>query len=558
MSQLEAYIEKMARSPIEFGRYMFVDEKGVRAMDEDTPLMHREIERHLLNYDLKMLNLVAPRGTAKSTLVAVCFALWHCFLERTHRRQKGLFTSNRQKFVLIVSKTDRSAGQRMGAIKAILGDKTPGGEVYSKPFRAIFGNWGYQTARKWQETEIILKDGTVIKSTSMGSQIHGLNVLGVRPTLIILDDPEDENNTKTPEAIAKNRRVFLGGLVPALDFKEGRIITIGTPICQGCLIDILHDIWGNTDQAFSMWFRQKVNEEESMHSVGPEVELPHTEEERRRIVEDVAGRWLVYPHLLWPSFQTKERLEQLRNTFKADRELGPGAFTRAFECYMASEEEKRFHPEWFERQWEGEVLRDDYGEAFLKLRRRGDEVFDEPLILHVGITAGYDPAYTVNAWSSNTAGSVIATDKDDNRYELDFLYEKYLPNEMLMRYKEMQDRNRPGRSMSEANGPQIAAWQRMVEYGIYAMPDKQAQERSKKERIEMLQNPMSQGKYYFLPGTPALKDGISFPRGSMDYLDAMEKADRIRLRGMEDMKYIDPNDRKARARTKRHMSAMTV
>ena len=537
---------------------MLVDEKGIRMMSADQGAMHYIIEGHLLDYRVKYLNLVAPRGTAKSTLVAVNYSLFHCFLEKYNRQMRGFPYDERQRFVLIMSKTEKSAQQRLSAIKACLGEKVPGGEVYSKNFRRLFGNWGYTTARTWQTNKIVLKDGTIISSTSLGGQVHGLNELGVRPTLVIFDDPEDENNTKTPQSIVSNRKILMTGLLPGLDEQFGRLILIGTPQCQACMVDFMHNVWSDDDDplTFSMWFRQKVSENISMHTVPQSYVVRDDDKYGRKIMEDDMGRWLVYPNLLWPQYQTMENLMAKKRSMSKDPDIGPGGFTRAHECYMIAEEEKVFDPKWFDQTWEGEYVIDSRGERFLKITRRGDEVFQTPEYVHVGVTIGYDPAYTVNAWSSHTAACVIATDDDENRYELDWIYDKVLAREMLVKFKALQDKYMPNRSMSEANGPQVAHYHRMLEHGIIAGPDKMAQERSKMERIEQLQAPMVEGKYYFRPLTPARKEGRVFPKGSCDYLDAMEKADRIKLRGFAKYKFIDRDPRKQIAPTYR--SAMTV
>ena len=78
-----------------------------------------------------------------------------------------------------------------------------------------------------------------------------------------------------------------------------------------------------------------------------------------------------------------------------------------------------------------------------------------------------------------------------------------------------------------------------MEARIYAAPDKHVQDRSKIMRIEQLQAPMSENMYYFHVDTPAKGEARSYPRGSLDYLDALEKADRCRLRGSPDVTYYE-------------------
>ena len=82
-----------------------------------------------------------------------------------------------------------------------------------------------------------LKDGSMIICKGTGQQLRGIKHGNQRPTLIIVDDPEDENNTKTSESMEANLRWLLQSAVPSLDPKKGRIAIIGTPIHQRCMVE---------------------------------------------------------------------------------------------------------------------------------------------------------------------------------------------------------------------------------------------------------------------------------------------------------------------------------
>ena len=56
------------------------------------------------------------------------------------------------------------------------------------------------------------------------STVTWIKVGSQRPTLIIVDDPEDENNTKTAEAMESNLRWLLQSAVPSLDPLKGKIL----------------------------------------------------------------------------------------------------------------------------------------------------------------------------------------------------------------------------------------------------------------------------------------------------------------------------------------------
>ena len=183
----------------------------------ESPEFHYELASYLLDDSIKFLNVIAPRGTAKTTLAGALKVLHHL-----------MFTKGK-KVIAIVSRTQGHAINILQTIKDII--------EYSPEFRELFGYWGIMSGQKsWTNTQIILKDGSAIICKGMGQMFRGLNIGGQRPTLIVLDDPEDENNTKTSEAMDLNLTWLLQSAEPALDAQRGRIIIIGTPLHQNCIV----------------------------------------------------------------------------------------------------------------------------------------------------------------------------------------------------------------------------------------------------------------------------------------------------------------------------------
>ena len=189
-----------------------------------SPEFHYTIAESLLNSDNKQINIIAPRGHAKSSIVGGVFPLYHIMFD------KG------PKLIVLVSRTQDHAVKLLGTIKDILD--------FSTSFRQLFGYWGMHSARSWAKTEVQLKDGTMIICKGTGQQLRGIKHGNQRPTLIIVDDPEDENNTKTSEAMEGNLRWLLQSAIPSLDPIKGRIAIIGTPIHQRCIVETLKEMKG--------------------------------------------------------------------------------------------------------------------------------------------------------------------------------------------------------------------------------------------------------------------------------------------------------------------------
>ena len=203
-----------------------------------SPEFHYKIADAIVDDSNKQINIIAPRGHAKSSIVGGVYPLFH------------IMNHSGAKLIVLVSRTQDHAIKLLGTIKDTL--------EYSNTFRQIYGYWGQHNARQWAKSEIELKDGTVIICKGTGQQLRGIKVGSQRPTLIIVDDPEDENNTKTAEAMEANLRWLLQSAVPSLDPKKGKIIVIGTPQHQRCMVEILKEMKGWKNMHFSPDLKKNV------------------------------------------------------------------------------------------------------------------------------------------------------------------------------------------------------------------------------------------------------------------------------------------------------------
>ena len=196
-----------------------------------SPDFHYKIADALLEEDNKQINIIAPRGHAKSSIVGGVYPLYH------------IMNHSGAKLIVLVSRTQDHAIKLLGTIKDTI--------EYSTTFRQIYGYWGQHSARQWAKSEVELKDGSMIICKGTGQQLRGIKVGSQRPTLIIVDDPEDENNTKTAEAMEANLRWQLQSAVPSLDPQKGKIIVIGTPQHQRCMVEVLKEMKGWHNMHFS-------------------------------------------------------------------------------------------------------------------------------------------------------------------------------------------------------------------------------------------------------------------------------------------------------------------
>ena len=134
----------------------------------------------------KHINIIAPRGSAKSTCMAIILPL-HCIF------YKSLYTEPHH-FIIIVSRSHTMSKSRVQDIKRKI-------EIDAR-FQHLKGeiNWG--------EERIITSNNTLIVPKGRGGQIRGSLFGAARPDLIISDDLDDPETVMNPEVRQKDQIWF--------------------------------------------------------------------------------------------------------------------------------------------------------------------------------------------------------------------------------------------------------------------------------------------------------------------------------------------------------------
>ena len=139
------------------------------------------------------LNILAPRGGAKSTLVTLVAAL------------RAALTGN-EKYIWIVSDTRAQAAGHLANIAAELLDNPRLAHDY--PDAAGRGP-------VWRGSMIQLRNGVVIEAIGTGQRVRGRRNRAARPTLIIGDDLQNDRHAASRDLREWSRRWFYGLLLPA-------------------------------------------------------------------------------------------------------------------------------------------------------------------------------------------------------------------------------------------------------------------------------------------------------------------------------------------------------
>ena len=448
---------EMEKDMLLFGRMVMPN-----MFSENSPNFHYDIVKKLHHPDTKQTNVIAPRGHAKSSIVAGVYPLYHLMFD------KGI------KVIVLVSRTQGHATKLLGTIKDVLD--------YSKEFRYFFGYWGQNSAKKWTNTEVELKDGSVIICKGTGQQIRGIKHGNQRPTLLILDDPEDENNTKTAESMEYNLRWLLQSGVPSLDPLRGKIAVIGTPQHQRCMVETLKDMKGWD----TLEFRPVL---ETNYSLWPEV---------------------------WPIEKLKQKKEELDSINRLS------VFYREYLCQIVGDEDNLFREEHL-NYYKGYLEKNEQGLSNLVLTSLNGEEVKE--VRPVNVFTGVDPASSTAQTADFSVIFNIAVDEDNNRFVLPYYRKRAKPLQLADAVIDNFRVHKSSKTRIESVGYQEMLRQyikeKSEESGMFipGLEIKENPRTSKSYRLESLQPLFASGKVFIQDNMQHFVDELLlYPRGKHDDL----------------------------------------
>ncbi len=438
--------------------------------------VHHDIDHVLTDKGIQFAVFRVPRFHAKSTLISNSFPLQETL--------SGAVLEGRKEFVLLISKTTGTSDELLNTIKFEL--------EYNRKIKEIYGEWGSKTAKVWTKSRIVLKNDTVILSRGLGQQVIGLRHLELRPTIAVVDDPEDRDNIKTEKAMSDHMRWLLGELVPAMDPVRGRVLVVGTPKHELCMVERLSTTRG--------WY-----------SLG------------RDSIVDEANKIMLWPEQ-WSWDKLMRRMDEMRSAGQLR------LFYSEYRCKIVGSEEQLFRPEYF-RFYEGDVKRDELGNAFLHIRKMGrneDELDTLPTVdvRPVNLFMGVDPASSLEEGRAYSAIVTVAVDEFMNWFIRPYFRKRVTPmtlvDEIVARYAVDQ----PELTSIEEIGYQTMIKDYLMSLeGVFiaGLGHKNITQEQKDRRLERMEPNFAKGQVYMLPGMSELKDELLlFPRATTkDLMDAL-------------------------------------
>lgn len=257
----------------------------------ETPPFHKEILDLISNKDNRRVGVIAPRGHAKSTTVDMTYPLW-----------AGCF--EQEEFIVIISDTYTQAAEFINALKD---------EFENNPkIRWLFGD---MKGDDWQDGEFVLSNGIKYAAKGSGMKIRGIRHRHTRPTLMIFDDIENDENIKSAEQRQKLYHWFTKAAIPALA-RGGRAVIIGT---------ILH---------FDSLVNKVMKQQDVFKSWQTRVFYAITTE------EDGTER------ALWSEHRSLEKLRAMRDDPSDQDFIGSITFAQEYQHKPFSEEDAIIQPDW--------------------------------------------------------------------------------------------------------------------------------------------------------------------------------------------------------------------
>ncbi|MDE0506201.1 MAG: hypothetical protein OXI86_19165 [Candidatus Poribacteria bacterium] len=159
----------------------------------------------------KQVNIQAPRGTGKTTLVNRLIPLWRiCYKDFDLAMDR-----KPEEFILIVGRNATMARQRITEIREVLETNL----LIRRDFGDLVGS-------PWTKTATDTRNGIALRPLGRGSSPRGALVGAARPTLKLCDDIEDPKRCLNPDLRVEDRDWFMTDFMYAGDLGSEHSNTI--------------------------------------------------------------------------------------------------------------------------------------------------------------------------------------------------------------------------------------------------------------------------------------------------------------------------------------------
>jgi predicted phage terminase large subunit-like protein len=272
--------------------------------------MHRWLGGELDRLDATRgakLNVLGPRGSAKSTLGTLAYVLRRAVEER-------------EPYVWIVSDTIGQACAHLAHVKA---------ELESNELLAAYYSRATGKGKVWRKDAIELRNGVVVEAYGTGQQLRGRRRRQYRPSLIVCDDLQNDEQTTSALQRSKSRDWFHGALMKAGD-GDTNVVNFATALHREALAMELHRQPGWRSQLFrsiEVW-PERMDLWREWEDMYANADDPDAAGYARIFFEDRRDEMSAGAELLWPEHESlyalmKMRVDSGRTTFEREKQNSP-------------------------------------------------------------------------------------------------------------------------------------------------------------------------------------------------------------------------------------------
>ncbi len=272
--------------------------------------MHRWLAWHLdsmWHVRGKKLNVLGPRGGAKSTIGTLAYPL-------------RAAVEGWEPYVWIVSDTKPQARAHLENIKS---------ELVDNPRLAADYPHAVGKGPTWRSSSIVLRNGAAIEAFGTGQGIRGRRRRANRPTLIVCDDLQNDGHMQSALQREHSRTWFHGTLLKAGTIRTN-VVNLATALHREALAVQLHETPGWTSRIFRAIHRWPDNTSlwEQWEELYTDLTRPHYEEAARRFYEQHREAMDAGAVVLWPEQEDLYalmciRAESGRTAFEREKQNSP-------------------------------------------------------------------------------------------------------------------------------------------------------------------------------------------------------------------------------------------
>lgn len=253
------------------------------------------------------LNVLAPRGAAKSTIGTLAYPLREAL-------------EGKEAYIWIISDTMSQAHGHLENIKTEIAENPTIAESYPE---------SSGRGPVWRMGNIVLKNGVAIEAYGTGQKLRGRRRRQHRPSLIICDDLQNDNHIVSVDARDRSRSWFHGTLLKAGN-TETNFINLATALHKEAIALELTERPGwvsKTFRAIEEW-PIRTHLWEKWESIHTNIENPHHAEDAKSFYELNKPGMDEGSLVLWPEHESLYtlmlmRCESGRTAFEREKQNSP-------------------------------------------------------------------------------------------------------------------------------------------------------------------------------------------------------------------------------------------